>query len=49
MRVAKGDYIWVVDSDDSITENSIGQALEQIIRHPDVEMFLFRFKWAKGG
>ena len=41
MRVAKGDYIWVVDSDDSITENSIGQALEQIIRHPDVEMFCF--------
>lgn len=41
MRVAKGDYIWVVDSDDSITENSISQALGQITRHPDVEMFCF--------
>lgn len=41
IKVAKGDYIWVVDSDDSITENSISQALGEITRHPYVEMFCF--------
>ena len=41
MRVANGDFIWVVDSDDSITENSISQALGEITRHPYVEMFCF--------
>lgn len=41
MKVAKSDYIWTVDSDDSITENSISQALEEIDHHPDVEMFCF--------
>lgn len=48
MRVAKGDYIWVVDSDDSITEKSINQALEEITRHPDVEMFCFDLNEQRG-
>lgn len=48
MRVAKGDYIWVVDSDDSITENSISQALKEITRHPYVEMFCFDLNEQRG-
>lgn len=48
MRVAKGDYIWVVDSDDSLTENSISQALSEIEHHPDVEMFCFDLNEQRG-
>ena len=48
IKVAKGDYIWVVDSDDSITENSISQALGEITRHPDVEMFCFDLNEQRG-
>lgn len=48
IKVAKGDYIWVVDSDDSITENSISQALGEITRHPDVEMFCFDWNEQRG-
>lgn len=48
MRVAKGDFVWVVDSDDSVTENSIGQALEEITLHPDVEMFCFDLNEQRG-
>ena len=46
--MAKGDYIWVVDSDDSITENSISQALGEITRHPYVEMFCFDLNEQRG-
>ena len=48
ITVAKGDYIWVVDSDDSITENSISQALGEITRHPYVEMFCFDLNEQRG-
>lgn len=48
IKVAKGDYIWVVDSDDSITENSISQALGEITRHPYVEMFCFDLNEQRG-
>ena len=48
IKVAKGDYIWVVDSDDSITENSISQALGEITRHPYVEMFCFDMNEQRG-
>ena len=48
IKVAKGDYIWVVDSDDSITEDSISQALGEITRHPDVEMFCFDLNEQRG-
>ena len=48
MRVANGDFIWVVDSDDSITENSISQALGEITHHPYVEMFCFDLNEQRG-
>lgn len=48
IKVANGDYIWVVDSDDSITENSIAQVLEEITHHPDVEMFCFDLREQRG-
>lgn len=41
MRIAKGDYIWVVDSDDSITKHSISEALHEIGLYPDMDMFCF--------
>lgn len=41
IKVAKGDYIWVVDSDDCVTENSIVEAFAIIKKHHDVDMFCF--------
>lgn len=41
IKVAKGDYIWVVDSDDSISENSISEILAILEKYHDVDMFCF--------
>lgn len=41
IEIAKGDYIWVVDSDDSITKNSISQVLDVLTHYSDIEMFCF--------
>lgn len=41
MKVAKGDYIWVVDSDDKIADSSITEAIHTIENNHDVEMFCF--------
>lgn len=41
MEKATGDFIWVVDSDDYITENSIQGALGSIEKYPMVDMFCF--------
>lgn len=41
MKVAKGEYIWVVDSDDMVTDHSIKEILNEILIHPTVDMFCF--------
>lgn len=41
MKVAKGDYIWVVDSDDLIADSSITEAIQMIESCHDVDMFCF--------
>lgn len=41
MKVAKGEYIWVVDSDDMVTDHSIKEILNEIFIHPTVDMFCF--------
>lgn len=46
--IARGDYIWVVDSDDSITEHSISEALDEIEQHPNIDMFCFDLNEQRG-
>lgn len=41
IKIAKGEYIWVVDSDDMVTEYSINDILKEIQVHPNVDMFCF--------
>lgn len=41
IKVAKGEYIWVVDSDDCVAENSIAEALTILEKHHDIDMFCF--------
>jgi len=48
MNVAKGDYIWVVDSDDRITDNSISEALAILEKHQDVDMVCFNLYEQRG-
>lgn len=38
---AKGKYVWVVDSDDMVTEHSLKEALHAIEKNLDVDMFCF--------
>lgn len=41
MKVAKGEYIWVVDSDDMVTDHSIKGILKEVQVHPNIDMFCF--------
>lgn len=41
MRVANGDFIWVVDSDDLVTDYSLKEIIEVIQKHSDIDMFCF--------
>lgn len=41
MEVAKGGFIWVVDSDDLVTDYSIKEIIEVIQVHSDIDMFCF--------
>lgn len=41
IRKAKGDYIWFVDSDDAISENSIETILHYVQQYSDAEFLVF--------
>lgn len=45
MDLAKGDYIWFIDSDDWIKKNAIEQVFSLINQHPDIDVFVTPLTW----
>lgn len=41
LRIAKGDYVWFVDSDDRVAEQSLKQLGRIIVNEPDIDIFGF--------
>ena len=41
LRIAKGDYIWFVDSDDKVAEGSIQQLKNIILKEPEIDFYGF--------
>lgn len=41
LRIVKGDYVWFVDSDDRVAEQSLKQLERIIINEPDIDIFGF--------
>lgn len=48
IKNAVGKYVWVVDSDDMITDHSIKEALHEIEKSPDVDIFCFNLYEKRG-
>lgn len=47
MKIASGDYVWFVDSDDTITDNSLLKIMSLISDHSDIEIFCFDYNEIK--
>lgn len=43
--VAKGEYIWFVDSDDWLVEDGVGTVLRLLEERPDAEVLMFPLMW----
>lgn len=48
LRIAKGDYVWYVDSDDWITSSALKELRESIEKHPNCDIYLTAFAWTYG-
>lgn len=45
MSIAKGEYIWFIDSDDWIDENAIGTLFEYFEKYPEIDLFVTPALW----
>ena len=43
LALAKGEYVWFVDSDDWLVENGVGRVLELLEERPEVDVLLFPY------
>ena len=45
LAVAKGDYVWFVDSDDWLTEDGVGNVLRLLEERKETEVLMFPVRW----
>lgn len=45
LSMAKGEYVWFIDSDDYLVEDGVGKVLGQLARNPGVDVLMFPLKW----
>lgn len=48
LDIAKGDYVWFVDSDDSIVEGSLTDIMEALDSNPDLLQLNYQFTYENG-
>ena len=48
LALAKGEYVWFVDSDDFLVEDGVGMVLSLLKERPDVLMFPLRWMYEDG-
>lgn len=46
LAVAKGDYVWFVDSDDWLVKDGVGKVLGLLEERSDADVLMFPVKWA---
>ena len=44
LSFAQGEYVWFVDSDDWICENSIGRIIDKLV--DDIDILQLQYRWA---
>lgn len=47
LRIAQGDYVWFVDSDDKISADSLTQLQHLIFHNSNIDIFAFNMVWVQ--
>lgn len=45
LALAKGEYVWFVDSDDYLVEDGVGKVLDLLGERPEAEVLMFPLRW----